>query len=438
MDIFGFFLIPNWIIISFLGFFTIYLYFTWNFGYWEAQKIKCIRPIPVFGSLWNQFFEAVHSTDKVASSKLGKIWGIYEMRTPCLMVADAQLIKKITVNDFQHFSNRRMLPLTSKNRLARMLLPVMEGNEWQLTRSKLSIPFTSKRLNQMSSLFEESINSVFIAVAEKTESNSNFDVQLIFQALTADVIARSCFGRVTNDDFLSQTNLLSKSVTSFKMRLGSLLPNLMETLEIEMLPETCFNYFRKALLQAIGMRKQEKVRRNDFLQLILSVSVGKRESKMSLYDNDEEDDTEDENSALSESQNPKEIKVLNEDVLIANTILFIMAGYDNIANTLSFVTYLLALNQKCQEKLLEEIDNALQQHEKLHYDFVSSLPYLDAVVLETLRMYPPILRFERRCSCDYQLNNILIKKNMLVIIPIYAVHQNEDYFPSPTTFDPES
>ena len=67
-----------------------------------------------------------------------------------------------------------------------------------------------------------------------------------------------------------------------------------------------------------------------------------------------------------------------------------MAGYETTNTLLSFTAYLLATNQNVQEKLHAEIDDIAPTGDNLGYDVISKMEYLDMVVNETLRMYPPV------------------------------------------------
>lgn len=68
---------------------------------------------------------------------------------------------------------------------------------------------------------------------------------------------------------------------------------------------------------------------------------------------------------------------------------FFLAGYETTNTLLCFASYLLATNQDVQEKLHAEIADIAPNKESLGYDTIAKMDYLDMVVNETLRMYPP-------------------------------------------------
>ena len=53
---------------------------------------------------------------------------------------------------------------------------------------------------------------------------------------------------------------------------------------------------------------------------------------------------------------------LSDEEIVANSILFLLAGFETTANALSFVSYLLALNPEIQEKLQAEIDEYFESN----------------------------------------------------------------------------
>ena len=68
-----------------------------------------------------------------------------------------------------------------------------------------------------------------------------------------------------------------------------------------------------------------------------------------------------------------------------------------------------------------------------------SLPYLNMVTYESLRMFSILPWLDRLAENDYHLlgTNIIIKKGTPVILPMRAVHMDPKYFSDPEKFDPE-
>ncbi|OTF71604.1 hypothetical protein BLA29_013427, partial [Euroglyphus maynei] len=66
------------------------------------------------------------------------------------------------------------------------------------------------------------------------------------------------------------------------------------------------------------------------------------------------------------------------------------------------------------------------------------IPYLESIVKETLRKYPPCSVLPRTVTADEcQLNGIPLKRGTFINIAAHAIHHSEEYYPQPERFDPE-
>ena len=59
------------------------------------------------------------------------------------------------------------------------------------------------------------------------------------------------------------------------------------------------------------------------------------------------------------------------------------------------------------------------------------------VLNETLRVYPIGIRLERVCKQDVEIDGVLVPKGSVMIIPVYALHHDPQYWPEPAEFCPE-
>ena len=92
---------------------------------------------------------------------------------------------------------------------------------------------------------------------------------------------------------------------------------------------------------------------------------------------------------------------LSIDEMVAQGILFFVAGYDTTSAALTHAIYYLSLHPECQQKLYEELKTC----DEFTYEKLVHLKYLNAVINETLRFAPSFLRLFRVCVEDYPLGN---------------------------------
>lgn len=131
---------------------------------------------------------------------------------------------------------------------------------------------------------------------------------------------------------------------------------------------------------------------------------------------------------------------LTVDEMAAEAFIFFTGGFETSSTTLTFALYELALNSDIQQKLRRDIEDSLEGNAgKLNYDMIFQLKYLDCVVKETLRKYPVIPVMLRKCTKEYPIPGTIltIPENKIVLIPIYSIQHDPEYYPSPDDFDPE-
>jgi len=131
--------------------------------------------------------------------------------------------------------------------------------------------------------------------------------------------------------------------------------------------------------------------------------------------------------------NKKEI----EEIVIAQSAVFLLAGFDSTSHVLSSCLYKMAQHPEMQEKLYDDISSKIEQYGEVCHEMVQDVPYLEQFISEVLRMLSPGVRLERVCNKDVSYNGIHIKKGMTVSVSLYALHYSEEFFPDPKTFNPD-
>lgn len=120
--------------------------------------------------------------------------------------------------------------------------------------------------------------------------------------------------------------------------------------------------------------------------------------------------------------------------------MFLLAGIDTSGTLISFACHELAVNPEVQEKLFNEIN--LVKDESLNYETLNKMKYLDMVISEALRKWPPVTVLDRKCSKEYFLesndgNDVILKPGDGVWFPIFNMHRDPKIFANPDKFDPE-
>lgn len=116
-----------------------------------------------------------------------------------------------------------------------------------------------------------------------------------------------------------------------------------------------------------------------------------------------------------------------------NIITLMFAGFETSALTLSWISAILAQKEELQELLFKEVSDFDLSGPQLKG--LSQLPLLDAVVNETLRLYPPGWAWTRVAENDDHLNGHAVKKGDIILISPYLTHRSPLVWERPDDFD---
>ena len=118
------------------------------------------------------------------------------------------------------------------------------------------------------------------------------------------------------------------------------------------------------------------------------------------------------------------------------TMTLFLAGHETTALTLAWTWHLLAQNPSAEASLGEELFRVLGSRAASPED-LESLPYLDAVIRETLRLYPPAYIVGRMAMEPFDLGGYFFPAGTTVLMSQWIVHRDPRFFAEPDVFRPE-
>ncbi|XP_023936448.2 cytochrome P450 6B7-like [Bicyclus anynana] len=414
------------------------LYGVRNFGYWKKRGIKHDIPLPYVGNNLRNFLQrssiAMMATELYKKYPDEKVVGFYRSTVPELLIRDPNLVKRILVTDFQHFYARGFN--THKTAIEPLLknLFFADGDLWRLIRQRFGTAFSTAKIRAMFPFITERAEKLQL-LAEEVESLEYYDVRELMARYTTDFIGACGFG--INMDSLNNEN------SEFR-RLGKRIfyrtPRDAAAAALKyMFPELCKNIHLLApdleesvialvrhILQA---RNYTPCGNNDFIDLLLELKEKGNISVESLEERDE-------NGVAK----VVELK-LDDLLLIAQVFVFFGAGFETSSTTSSFTLHQLAFNPDHQRKVQKEIDRVLLKHgNKITYESVNEMHYLEKAFYEAMRMYPAVGFLFRKCTTPnytFPELGLTIDKDVKVIIPIQAFQRDEKYFYEPDVYNPD-
>lgn len=116
---------------------------------------------------------------------------------------------------------------------------------------------------------------------------------------------------------------------------------------------------------------------------------------------------------------------------------FIAAGYDTTSICLTLTLVLLSLHQDVQQRCFEELQQLSDNDKELSAFDYNNFTYLECVIKESMRLFPPIPMIARTCTENCVLNGLFLPKNTQIFIHIFDMMRDPRHFPNPTKFQPD-
>nr|XP_042125918.1 cytochrome P450 3A4-like isoform X1 [Peromyscus maniculatus bairdii] len=365
------------------------------------------------------FAQGISIYDIECQKQYGDMWGLFNGLLPVLVTTEPDMIKNVLVKEFYSiFTNRHLFgPLG----FMKKSITTSENEEWKRIRSLLTPAFSSGKLKEMFHIIQEYGDALVKNMSREVEKGKNVTMRDFFGAYIMDVITGTLFGVKVDslnnpqDPFVKNTRKLFIfdyfNPLAFSTALFPFLSRIYNKVNICIFPSDATSFFKKFIEKTKKDRLENtQEHRVDFLQLMM------------------------------DSQNSKDMesyKPLSDLEILAQSITFILAGYETTSTTLSFITYLLAIYPNVQKKLQHEIDAVLPNKAPATYEALVKMEYLDMVVNESMRLYPVATRVNRLSKKDVEINGVLIPKGTVVVIPIFVLHRDPKYWPDPEEFHPE-
>lgn len=298
-------------------------------------------------------------------------------------------------------------------------LVTSEGDTWKNSRRIIGNEFNPKAINKFSNLMISDTNKLIQSwkdLCKKNKGPLEIDVNKEMMALTFNIIGDSLFGsllgeksHIIQDNLGTATDIIIKRVMT-GINTPSILPT-PDNLKISKIN----NSFEKIVYEIMEkdnlIEEELKEKQNDeeapINVLFKLLKANKSEGK----------------KALSIQQMRDEIMTL------------MLAGHETTSNLLTWTLYLLSKYPEKEAKLLEE----LKSFEKaiLNFEDLRKTPYLDAVIMESMRILPPVPLTSRETIEEDEIGGYLIPPKTTIFMSQMITHNDPRFFKSPDIFLPE-
>lgn len=130
--------------------------------------------------------------------------------------------------------------------------------------------------------------------------------------------------------------------------------------------------------------------------------------------------------------------VLPDGCMVPALWIFFLAGHDTTAVSLAWTMHFLAKHPEVQEKARREAFDVLKGKTDPDADDLERVPYINAVISESLRLRPPVYNLiSREAAVDTELDGYAIPKGTGISLHIGAINRHPEVWENPLDFNPD-
>nr|BCK60970.1 cytochrome P450 [Scoparia dulcis] len=370
--------------------------------------------LPIIGHL-HQVGRFPHRSLFSLSQKYGPLMLLYLGSKPAVVVSTADTAKEIFKTQDLSFSNRGVLKSFKRvfyDGKGVILSPY--GDEWKKLRTILvNHLLHNGKVKTFKSIIEDEIDILIQKLKLSCLDSSPVNLTDLFVLLTSNTSRRAAFGKKLIETKRIENyhaGLIAGAGAIQRFTVGELIPWLSWIDKL--------NGFNMAVDR---LMKTRDVEINDILEGDTVSGESMRDILIEMYRGDK--------TAATTIEDKDEIKALLLDVLAA--------GVETLATALGWTMAELIRHPVVMRKLQDEVRGILGRKQDITKEDMEKMHYLKAVIKEIFRCHPPIPAYLRESREDVNLKGYDIPSGTLVIINVWAINHDPNYWDEPEKFKPE-
>lgn len=360
------------------------------------------RGWPLIGSLPAFVRDPLAFVDRTAAT-----WGdVVPFRLggyPMLLLIDPDLIDEALVKSWRSMH---------KDAIYQFLLPLLgqglvtnEDEPWKRQRQLIAPFFTPRHLRVYGEQMAGATERYAAALVDGEERDLRHD----FMQLTLQIVLETLFGSDLGTgegdvDPAVVERCTSTFMSTFMPESHSLLPKFVPT-PTRARVRRAIALLDDVILGLIAARRRSGAAHDDLLGRLLA--------------------------ATDEAGRGMDDRQLRDEV-----ITLFMAGHETTANALTFTTVLLSRHPEARDRMHAEVDAAVGERLPT-VDDLPRLPYTKAVLLEGMRLYPPVWAVGREAMADVRIGPYDVAKGTQLLFCPWVNHRQARWFEEPHAFRPE-
>uniref|UniRef100_A0A0C9RT40 TSA: Wollemia nobilis Ref_Wollemi_Transcript_14169_1790 transcribed RNA sequence n=1 Tax=Wollemia nobilis TaxID=56998 RepID=A0A0C9RT40_9CONI len=386
------------------------------------------RALPIIGNLHMLSGLPYRSLYNLAHI-YGPIMTVYFGSLPTIIISSPQMAKLVLKTHDPIFANRPLLEdgndTLYENPSTIAFAP--SGPYWKFMRKTFILELLSpKRLESFRSLRAQEASAMIRSILQTTATNANcgspsaVDISREVSIFTNNIICRMTFGKKFCEDELGgkvyKDILEERFALASAFSYGDFVP-LLGWLDLQgvrrrqgEIHKLVYGFLERVVEEHFeGRKKNSGLQHGDFVDLLISLC--------------EDDSTE--------------VKITRQHIKFV--IFDILAGgTDTAGNTLEWAMSELLRNPSAMKRAQEELDSVVGRNRIVKESDLSHLQYLQAVVKETLRLYPPVpLLLQRESMECCTIAGYELPQKTRVFVNAWAIGRDPTAWEDANEFKPE-
>ena len=285
-------------------------------------------------------------------------------------------------------------------------LVAAEGSRWQHARRHSQPAFHPDLINTSAQIFTESTSEMLTGWEKKVERGEPFDVKSEMMHLTLTNLGKALFKANWGEQVNKVEPIVALALSHTHKRLTSPVDPQRFPLKSTKAFNAGLSSLDEIIFGEINDRRANMDGGSDLISILLQVK-------------DEE---------TGEGMTDEQVR----DEVIG----FFIAGHETVSSAMSWTWYLLSQNPESWRRMSAEVNEVLGDRTPTADD-VPKLEYTTRVLLESMRLYPPIFVLMRCAQEDDEVGGYHVPAGSNIVLCPYVTHRHPDFWPNPEGFDPD-
>lgn len=354
----------------------------------DAEGVRR-NPIPYHKNYFDSFGDSF--SIKIGSSK------------HIILSRDNEVAQYILQKNQRNYHKSKFQSVYLSKYLGKGLLTV-DGEFWLRQRRLIQPAFHKQKMNQL----VDNMRLTIISELDGLAVDKEIDLFPVMSEVAFNVVAKSLFQFSIAEEKLNCIKYIIEEVQNFLIK------------EIRLPHKAWWFSISGQVKKHLELAEEN----NKIIQAIIEERVNSKNEVNDLLNMLLETRYEDSGEGMSIKQLIDEIKIL------------FIAGHETTANALTFTLHLLGNDFDVQEKIFEEITRIESETDDV-VEQLQKMTYTNAVLNESMRLYPPAWITDRQNVEDDTLGEFNIKEGTLIGVSFYELHRNPKYWENPDDFNPD-